>query len=32
MPRMPLGPLVSFIQLFSTMRTISPKPRVTMAR
>ena len=31
-PSRPLGPLVRSIQLLSRMRTISPKPRVTMAR
>ena len=28
----PFGPLVRLSQLFSTMRVISPRPRVTMAK
>ena len=32
MPKRPLGPAVRVSQLLSTRRTISPKPRVTMAR
>ena len=32
MPEMPLGPLVTSVQLSRTMRTISPKASVTMAR
>ena len=32
MPEMPFGPLVTSVQLSNTMRTISPKAKVTMAR
>lgn len=32
MPEMPSGPLVTSYQLISTMRMISPNPRVTMAK
>ena len=32
MPMMPLGPPVNWYQLMMTMRMISPKPSVTMAR
>ena len=32
MPLMPFGPLVRTAQLIRTMRMISPKPSVTMAR
>ena len=32
MPEMPFGPLVTWVQLSRTMRTISPKASVTMAR
>jgi hypothetical protein len=32
MPAIPLGPFEKAVQFSRTRRTISPKPRVTMAR